>query len=164
MVLWPVVLIRLIVSREAIRAVTKNPCEYVQALIKYIKFQLPAQIVVALAMYLSDSPASSKEGQVLLKHGMTQAAHDSKELGRSLPVTAIGQASERASVHQIPTLRAGLESTTGQRCLSRSAMAGSAPTSKRSFAPMSLACDSTVSTWSIRSKVGSASTSRNANG
>jgi multidrug transporter EmrE-like cation transporter len=29
-------------------------------------------------------------GQVLLKHGMTQAAHDSKELGRSLPVTAIG--------------------------------------------------------------------------
>lgn len=29
-------------------------------------------------------------GQILLKHGMTQAAHQSKEFGRSLPVTAIG--------------------------------------------------------------------------
>jgi drug/metabolite transporter (DMT)-like permease len=41
-------------------------------------------IVLLVAVGLAAS------GQVLLKHGMTEAANKAKELGRSLPVTAIG--------------------------------------------------------------------------
>lgn len=52
--------------------VSKNPSEYVQALIKYMKLQLPTQIVVALSMYLSDQPAISKEGQALLKQKLNE--------------------------------------------------------------------------------------------
>lgn len=57
---------------DAVAASSKSPCEYVQAMVKYIKLQLPIQIVVALAMYLSDQPVISKEGQSLLKQKLNE--------------------------------------------------------------------------------------------
>lgn len=48
------------------------------------RVSLSSLIVLLVAVGLAAS------GQVLLKHGMTEAANKAKELGRSLPVTAIG--------------------------------------------------------------------------
>jgi hypothetical protein len=52
---------------EALATITKNPNEYMQAVIKHLKLQVQTQIIIALSMYLSDSPQNSKEGQTLLK-------------------------------------------------------------------------------------------------
>lgn len=45
---------------EALGMVTKNPAEYLQALIKYLKLQLQTQIIMALSMYLSDNQQLSR--------------------------------------------------------------------------------------------------------
>lgn len=38
----------------------KNPIEYAQNLIKYLKLPIMTQIIIALSLYLSENPSVSK--------------------------------------------------------------------------------------------------------
>ena len=50
----------------------KNPLEYVQSLVKYLKLQIMTQIIIGLSLYLSENPTLSKEGYNFLKNKLNE--------------------------------------------------------------------------------------------
>jgi CCR4-NOT transcription complex subunit 1 len=63
---------------EALAQVSKGPGEYAQAMLKYLKLQVHTQIIMALALYLSDNPQLSREGEGMMKAKLNEYYHMGK--------------------------------------------------------------------------------------